>query len=208
MTKLQKLLSIASEPLSLLRPSDGHSLKLSRQLKTLVECRNGFSAFECALVVFPSMDSKGVPGIHEWNDLNGWRGHYRDVIDDEDYCFAQDLFGLQFALAKSGIVRLNPESGSVSLYAKSIEDWAKRLLENYEEDTAWPLAHEWQIVNGVLPPQMRLLPKIPFVLGGEFEVDNLVAVECHQAMEYWGKLYDAIRNVPEGQRVSIPGWID
>ncbi|MGE0606435.1 MAG: hypothetical protein AB7O62_04845 [Pirellulales bacterium] len=145
--------------------------------------------------------------IQEWNDLGGWRNHYRDVLASEDHCFAQDLFGLQFAITKSGVVQLNPEDGKVVPYATSIEDWAKCILENYEEDTAWPLAHDWQNQNGVLPPHMRLLPKVPFVLGGEYEVDNLVAVECRQAMAYLSKLYNAIRNVPDLQSVSLAGWI-
>lgn len=207
MTKQLKLLSIASEPLSLPPPDDAQSQGLPHQLKALLQSRNGFSAFESALVVFPSRDSMGVPGIHEWNDLAGWRYHYQDVMASEDCCFAQDLFGLQFVIGKSGVARLNPESGNVVFYAKSIEGWAKRLLENYEEDTAWPLAHEWQILNGVLPPHMRLLPKVPFILGGEYEADNLVAVECHQAMGYWSKLCNAVRNVPDGQSVSLTGWI-
>jgi hypothetical protein len=207
MTKLQKLLSIASEPLSSLPATELNSQELPPQLKALLDSRNGFAALESALVVFPTRTAMRVPGIHDWNNLEGWRCHYRDVLAAEYCCFAQDVFGLQFAIAKSEVIRFNPESGDVSPYANSIEEWAKRLLENYEDDTAWPLAHDWQLLNGVLPPHMRLLPKLPFVLGGEYEVDNLIAVECHRAMEYWGKLYDAIRNVPDGQRVSIVGWI-
>lgn len=207
MAKLQKLLSIASDPLSPFPPDDAQSLTLPRQLKAILDVRNGFMAFESALVLFPSRDSMGVPCIHEWNDLEGWRYHYRDVLASDDYSFAQDLFGLQFVMTRSGVVRLNPEDGEVVPYASSIEDWAKQLLENYEEDTGWPLAHDWQIQNGVLPPSMRLLPKVPFVLGGQFEVDNLVAVECRQAMAYWSKLYNAIRNVPDGQSIGLKGWI-
>lgn len=207
MTKLQKLISIASDSLALSPATESNFNELPPGLSMLLQNRNGFSAFESALVVFPSTESVGVPGVHEWNDLTGWRRHYRTVIADEYVCFAQDLFGLQFAIANSGVVRLNPESGSVTAYADTIEGWAKRLLENYEEDTAWPLAHEWQLSHGVLSPNLRLLPKLPFVLGGQYEVENLVELDCRQAMEYWGKLYEAIRNVPDGQSVSLAGWI-
>lgn len=207
MTKLEKLLSISSEALSLFPPDDEQSLRLPLKLQALLESRNGFSAFESALVIFPTRESIGVPGIHDWNNPQGWRYHYRYVTASDDYCFAQDLFGLQFVVSQSGVVRLNPEDGKVVPYANSIEDWAKRLLENYEEDTAWPLAHDWQLQNGVLPAHMRLLPKMPFVLGGEYEVDNLIAVECSLAMRYWSNLYDAIRNLPDGQITSLVGWV-
>ncbi len=166
MTRLLKLISIATEALSPLPPAQSELVEMPLDLITLLNSRNGFSAFESALVVFPSVEKLGVPGVREWNDLTNWRHRYRGVLADEYICFAQDLFGGQFAVSTPGIVRLNPENGSVTSYAHTIEEWAKRLLENYEEDTAWPLAHEWQVSNGILPPNMRLLPKIPFVLGG------------------------------------------
>ncbi len=35
----------------------------------------------------------------------------------------------------------------------------------------------------------------------------MVAVDCKVAMGYWGKLYDTIRTVPDGQSISFSGWI-
>lgn len=207
MIKLNKLLSISSEALSM-HPSDAaQSLRCPNKLKALLEMRNGFIAFESALVVFPTRKSKGVPGILEWNDLNGWRNVYQDVVSPEDLCFAHDLFGGQFVITKSGVIHMDPETGHVMPYADSIEGWAERLLDHYAEDTAWGLGHEWQMIHGSLPPHMRLLPKLPFVLGGEYEVENLIAVECHEAMNYWGQLYNAIKGVSDGEVVTLDGWL-
>ena len=207
MTNLHKLVSLASESLSQVMPVATDVAGLPLELGAMLRSRNGFTAFESALVVFPLVHGSDVPGIRDWNDLKGWRRHYLGVIGDDCVCFAQDLFGLQFVLSRSGVLRFDPECGGVSHYAKSLEDWAKQLLQNYEEDTAWPLAHEWQLLNGVLPPNMRLLPKLPFVLGGDYEADNLIAVECTQAMEFWAKLFEAIGNVPDGQSVTLDGWL-
>ena len=208
MTKLQKLISIASAPFSLGPESELNFEELPSELCVLLENRNGFSAFESALVVLPAEGGNGVPGIQEWNDMTGWRSHYRTVLSDQYVCFAQDLFGIQFAISSRGIFRLNPETGMVTTYASNIEEWAKRLLENYAEDTGWPLAHEWQSTHGFLPASFRLLPKLPFVLGGEYEVENLVALKCKKVMDYWGKLYEAIRDLPDGKTVSLSGWIE
>jgi len=207
MSKLQKLLSISSKALSSLPGGEARLTACPSQLKALLSMRNGFFAFESSLVVFPTIDCMGVPGILEWNDLEGWRVFFRDVLASDDLCFAHDLFGIQFVITNSEVVKMNPETGDVKRYAESIEGWAERLLDNYEEDTAWVLAHEWQIKNGMLPPHMRLMPKIPFVLGGEFEVENLVAVECHQAMRYWGQLYNNIRSISDGEVIRLDYWI-
>lgn len=208
MIELQKLAAIASKELSTKLFALDDARQLPPGVDSLLKTRNGFSAFECALVVFPSSCGSGVPSVFEWNDPTGWRKHYRDAIDDRYCCFAHDVFGVQFAISASEVVRFDPESGEVEFYSDCINGWAKRLLENYEEDTAWPLAHDWQMQNGILSPTMRLLPKTPFILGGPYEASNLVAIDCQVAMEHWGKLYNTIRATPDGNFVSMTGWIN
>jgi hypothetical protein len=65
------------------------------------------------------------------------------------------------------------------------------------------LAHEWQQQNGPLPPGIRLVPKIPFVLGGEYRVDNLYAADCWRAMRCYGHIATQIHDLPEGAGVSF-----
>jgi hypothetical protein len=209
MNYLDKLLAIASPSFSLVKPDLPTVSRLADfpDLLDVLRTRNGFTAFESALVVFPIVEVSGLPSIFEWNSVNSWRKNYIDVMPSGYFCFAQDLFGVQFAISSEGVIRFNPESGQVTSYAGSIDEWAMKLLENFEEDTAWPLAHEWQTLHRGLQPNERLLPKQPFVLGGDYVVENLVAVECKSAMEYWGQLYNAIRNVPDGGSISISGWI-
>src|SRR5690606_5554502 len=100
-----------------------------------------------------------------------------------------------------------PETGDVDHYASSLEEWADYLLQNYPEDTGWPLAHEWQSLNRPLKPCERLLPKQPFVLGGDYIVQNLVPVEAEEAMNKWANIFSAIRSVPEGVPVTLSGWL-
>jgi hypothetical protein len=209
MNHLDKLLSVASHPFSTGKPSILATPRLADfpELLEMLRVCNGFTAFESALVVFPTTEAEGVPDIFEWNAADGWRRTYLDVLSSGYFCFAHDLFGVQFAVSSEGVIRLDPESGKVTSYAGSIVEWAERLLENFEEDTAWPLAHDWQSLHRGLQPYERLLPKQPFVLGGDYIVENMVSVDCKPAMEYWGKLYNAIRSVPDGGRVSLSGWI-
>jgi len=211
MNKLEKLLSISSAPLSstsstasVLRRQKG---AVFEEIQALLNNKNGFVAFECALVVFPTIDSQSVIGLDSWNDLNGWRRWYRGCIKDEVVCFAHDLFGGQFAASERGIIRLDPESGEVTEYAESVHQWAASLLANYPEDTGWPLAHEWQEANGPISPAERLLPKQPFILGGDYVVENLTLIDARVAMDNWGRLYEAIQSVPDGQEITISEWL-
>jgi len=64
----------------------------------------------------------------------------------------------------------------------------------------------WQEINGPLPLGSRLLAKKPFVLGGDYVAENLVAVDAVTAMEKLGGLFRQIRDVPDGKKVTISGW--
>lgn len=178
------------------------------QLLQLLCRRNGFATFESALVVFPGCDSKGVLGLSNWNFKLGWRRFYHGVISPNSICFAHDVFGGQFVISETGISKLDPESGEVTHYAASIDKWAQRLLNNYSEDTGWVLAHEWQVHYRPLLIAERLIPRQPFILGGDYSVSNLIAVNSVTAMEKWGRLYSAIRDIPDGTKATVYGWVE
>lgn len=211
MNAIRKLLSIASEPIG---PSTGviaclsHHGQTFRDIHSMLQIKNGFAAFEAALVVFPATDAGSVPGLDCWNRAESWRRLYSGCIPTELVFFAEDLFGGQFGAMPSEIVRFDPESGDIQHYADSLEEWARALLDNYAEDTGWPLAHEWQVLHGPLSLGQRLLPKQPFVLGGDYTVENLIAVDNAQALENWGRLFRGIRSIPDGEAVTIPGWLE
>jgi hypothetical protein len=96
-----------------------------------------------------------------------------------------------------------PESGEVTTLAGPLEDWACQILTDYEFLTGYPIAHEWQQKFGPLQAGMRLVPKTPFILGGEYTVDNLYALEAVEAMRVRGDLYRQTRHLPDGARVAI-----
>ncbi|MAS94484.1 MAG: SMI1/KNR4 family protein [Verrucomicrobiales bacterium] len=212
MSSIDKLIEIGSKALTNESPQSTQLLseksELSKSLKDLLEGKNGFVAFEAALVVFPSCDIGQTKGIESWNLQSGWRNGYADCLDPETIFFAHDLFGVQFGIEGDRVVQFNPETGELTTYANSFDEWASVLLENYQADTGWPLAHEWQIANGQLLPHERLLPKQPFILGGEFEVDNLIAIEAECGMRNWATLYNSIKTASDGEEVSVSGWLD
>ena len=80
--------------------------------------------------------------------------------------------------------------------------WASVLLDDYETLTGYPVAHEWQRRNGPIPRGRRLLPKVPFALGGDFELDNLYAADAVDGMRVRGNLALQIRDLPDGAKVT------
>ena len=181
-----------------------HALVTS-ELAALLQQRNGFYAFESALHVFPSQskaNSEQRKSLQWWNAAETWRGHFGGNASGLVF-FAEDALGTQFALADRAVLRFDPETGETEPLADGIEQWAEDLMKDFSAMTAYPLAHDWQAAHGTLPPGQRLAPKEPFELGGEFEDENLYAVDAVEGMKLRGELAKQLRDLPEGTQVQF-----
>lgn len=144
----------------------------------------------------------GLTLATKWNAPDLWRDTYGDLATDL-YFFAEDAFGNQFAIQNDRIASFDAETGAVELFATTVEVWAERMMTDYELLSGFPLAHEWQTHNGPIAPGSRLVPKIPFVLGGEFTVENLHALDAVKGMRWRGDLARQIRDLPDGASVEL-----
>jgi hypothetical protein len=201
---LHQLISISSEPLAPpLRSMQGVMPPASEQLMELLTGRNGFFCFEGALRVFPSVTGDVSWGLFDWNSPGLWKCEYEGLADSS-FCFAEDLFANQFSIGPEGTVStFNPETGESGGLASSIEEWAKQVLENFDHLTGYSLAHAWQQMHGRLLPRFRLMAKQPFVLGGEYAVTNLVAIDGVRVMKNLGNLARQIRHLPDGAKTQF-----
>lgn len=207
---IEKLLSIASDPLapsgvSLPAALSGHEKKRREELEAMLSEKNGFYAFEGALHVFPCLPQPpqaGWPDLEAWNEKALWRGWYQEKVDGFLF-FAEDVFGGQFAIRGEEIVSFDPESGETETLGANLEEWAAQVLLNYRRLTGYPLAQAWQVVNGPIPKGRRLLPKIPFILGGQYHEANLFAVDAVKGMRYRGELWQQLRDLPDGAQVRL-----
>ncbi|WP_238346708.1 SMI1/KNR4 family protein [Pseudomonas viciae] len=207
MTSLDTLLSNASSSLSEHEPerlglSHGLLDRLADQLFGMLRRRNGFYAFECALHVFPTHSSQQEIGIYDWNANALWRSGYKYMADG-CFFFAEDVFGGQFCFKDGKVYIFDPEIGSLEYLADDIESWAKSILVDFDVLTGHPLAHQWQKQNGQLPAGKRLLPKVPFVLGGEFVLDNLYLADAVEGMKLRADIASQIRDLPDGAQIKF-----
>jgi hypothetical protein len=76
-------------------------------------------------------------------------------------------------------------------------------MSNYSVLVGWPIARDWQRVNGPIRPGQRLVPKKPFVLGGEYAINNLYALDATVSMRFRGELAVQIRDLPDGTTVTF-----
>jgi len=205
-TNLKKLVSISSGALCDDAPQIPERLSslsgvLGEQLIGLLKNKNGFYAFESALHVLPAGCKGSCMNIEEWND-DSWRKEYGDLVQGYLF-FAEDVFGVQFALCNLGVRKFDPEIGEFEDFAPDLEKWVAKILEDYNYETGYQFAHDWQLQNGPLPPGKRLLPKIPFALGGAFEIENLYAGDPLNGMMFRADIWRQIRDLPDGAQIKL-----
>jgi hypothetical protein len=174
--------------------------RLEQELCSLLADKNGFFSFESALVVRP-LDYEHQPlGVLQWNHSTLWRAEYKTDLGESVF-FAEDVFGIQFCIQGDSIQSFDPETGRFTKLADTLEDWARWILENHTLRTGWPLAHQWQAQHGSLQPGIRLLPKVPFVCGGQFSVENLYELNDVEGMRFRASLANQLIGVPEGTQI-------
>lgn len=173
-------------------------------LTDLLALKNGFFAFDSALHVFSCGAGELPPGldIERWNSDGLWRSSYDDLADGF-YFFAQDIFGSQFCLSDQGILLWDSEVGSADIIAPDLEGWAQAILDDSNYLTGQSLAQEWFSLGRTLQPTERLVPRKPFVLGGEFTVENLAALDSIESMKFRGDLAVQLRDIPDGSDVQL-----
>lgn len=199
------LLSIAGPPIRTpVAPTaalDGWGAR-GAELAALLALRNGFYAYESALLVRPLQNSQPPLGLVEWNASDLWRAEYEIDLEDALF-FAEDVFADQFCLRGDSVCRFRSECGEFKEAWPSLEAWARHLLDDYEYATGQRLAHEWQLRDGQLPVGRRLVGKLPFVLNGKYELENLYCAADVDAMRFYGALATQVRALPEGAEVVI-----
>ncbi|MGH9568101.1 MAG: SMI1/KNR4 family protein [Candidatus Angelobacter sp.] len=176
---------------------------LGPELFNMLQKKNGFYAFESALHVFPiRCDLTNEMDLETWNSDTLWRNGYANLVQGLLF-FAEDILQDQFCLSQQGVVRFKAETGETAIMAGSLEDWAGLITSNYQFETGWPLAHDWQASNGALPRGKRLMPETPFFLGGEYSVTNLWAGDALQGMRFKADIAIQTRDLPPGEKVRL-----
>lgn len=207
MSNLKRLLDNSSPSISRCAPSLVRKLtslpgKLSGELLEMLDLKNGFYSLKNALHVFPAQATEQEYGINEWNSDKLWRKSY-ERLEEGLLFFAEDIFGGQFCIYGDKIYQFDPEAASLEYMADGFEEWAGKIIQDYDYYTGYSLAKEWQKKNGPIPKNNRLVPKLPFVMGGEFSLENLYLADSVTGMRDRANIANQIKNLPDGKIIHL-----
>lgn len=174
-----------------------------RELAALLGRHNGFSLFNFGIQVFRAGPDGLGPDLDTWNQPTTWRGAYGPLGHDL-YCFAQDLFGVQFAIEHNQrIVRFDPDTAQRTYLGSELNEWAGWLLSNPDRHGVDGFARSWQQQHGELTADQRLHPRRPFNLGGAYDDTNLVPADAAASLRARAGLAVSLRDLPNGAIVNV-----
>ena len=204
-----RLLALADQPLGRASgsvPARFQGVKiaslLTQELVALLDAKNGFYAFDSALLLRPRSSGEPPLGISQWNANALWKNNYKMDLSGV-LCFAEDVFGGQFCAKDDAVSYFEPETGELTTVANSIDDWARWILDEHELKTGAPIAHAWQRKHGPLKPGKRLLPSVPFVLGGKYVIENLYEIDDVEGMRFRASIANQLEGVPDGANIQL-----
>lgn len=196
---LAQLLSVASPALGPAGPSLPASLPAP--LGPLWAQRNGWVAFWSALQVFPVGATAGGPDVVT---VNAVLHQAFGELAVGHFAFGQDLFGVLLTWHEDHVCGFDTETAEHEPIAGDLDGWASAVLAGPEELVGSAFAFGWQERHGALEPGERLVPLLPFVLGGEYDDANLEPRDALQALRERAALARVIATLPDGAEVEWP----
>lgn len=194
-------MSALSQLLEVSAPVDGSLLELSvipEALRGLTPGSAGFVAFERALLVLPPQVAIDLTREHAFLPFG---------IGVDLLVFGFDLFGSMYAIGSDAkVVTVDAETGEMKDFADDVEAWASLVLKEPAFLVGSELGRAWQQLHGPLAPLERLVPRRPFVLGGDYEVSNLVRCPLRRALALYGSLCEQLTGAADGTPVEVRGW--
>ena len=120
------------------------------------------------------------------------------------FFFAEDVFGNLFGFIDKNIIYFNIETAEKTKIADSFTDWAAVLIENIDYYTAYSFLETLDAVSiKQLTEGKRLSPKMPFILGGEYELKNLMLKDYRKNLMFNASIAIQIHDLPDGTKVKI-----
>ena len=174
--------------------------------------------------IFPKLDNDvlSTAGYYFANSLHfygvGAENNYDNIIDQNNLVnsiyqpilgyeittFGEDIFGNQFCVSKDEFYWLNIETSELENIADSFEGFLNEIEQNVDYYTGFPITEEMsEDHKSMLGLGYRLCPIKPFVIGGEYSLNNLSLEKFDHNLRCNGQIAAQIVNLEDGQRIRI-----
>jgi hypothetical protein len=167
---------------------------------SFIKMRNGGYFCNYGIQFYSISDQIDYQSIFYLNDL--LRNEFGSIISDM-FFIGQDIFGNQFGMKKKGYYLFNIETGDIEFLAKCFDDLLEVIYYNLSYYSGKELIAEWVMRNNKFIASDRFAPKIPFVLGGDYTIDNIYSLNCILNIRNNANIAKQVHNLPDGTNFKI-----
>lgn len=165
------------------------------------EINNGGLFFDQSLQFYSFTEERDYRNIAVVNETfkREYKGLFNRLV-----AFAQDVFGNQFAFntLENCIVLFNIETAEQRIIADSFEDWLVMIEEDLDYLAGLSYARKWKKYHN-LGLDQRILPEVPFVIGGEYSLENFDISTFPYYISYNAQLAKQIFNLKDGENIEL-----
>lgn len=161
----------------------------------------------CGFFFDQSLQIYSYSSINEFNDIDNvnilFQGEYKHIFEGL-ITFGQDLFGNQFCfnVENDEVIFFNSETGEREILAPCFENWIDIISNQSEYYTGINTLKMW-LINNQLSYDQRLYPIIPFIMGGEFTINNLFAIKFPEFIISYCNIARQVYDLPDGTPVKL-----
>ena len=182
--------------------ADVESIKRSifdqEYFRYITEISNGGFYFNRSLHLYGFCHT---PSFHNIIEVNNFFSKEYKMIADGKFVFGQDVLSNQFAFAANGVFSINTETGDSDFLARNFSEWLELLSEDTEYLTGINLLQTWESAQYKLQYDQRLCAKKPFIIGGEYSIDNLYAQVYPKYLSSNANIARQIYGKPDGTKI-------
>lgn len=161
---------------------------------------NGGYFYNNSLQIYSIDNSIDFNSFFKINELI--KKEYSNIISNEVF-FAQEIFGNQFGFSSQGVIMFNIETGEKNLLSLDFNGWLEALEADIDFLTGKNIAKLWDQANPELKLNERLCAKKPFIIGGEYEIENLFALSFPQYVYSNANIANQVYGLPDGQSIKL-----
>ena len=170
------------------------------ELDALAHAFDGLVGYAGAFRVFGQTPGP-LPTQQDWNRADGWLSEYPDLPAGL-VVFAENFIGEQFAITGRGVIRIDLETGATEDVAPSVAQFLADVRTDPTE-VGPELLQRWERLHGRLDFNQHVSHPIPFVAGGAYKPEEMVATERYDLMRFRASFAAQIRDLPDGARIRL-----
>lgn len=141
--------------------------------------------------------------IEEWNNFDLWKRLFPLEHIKNIFFFAENILSYQYGIFDKNIVILNPEDSSLEIFASSISEWFSIVNSDPVTYLYSDILEEWKNKKGEVLLGEKLIPSLPFILGGNYNLDNFVKRTEIEAMDYYSQYARKLYKLQDGDCVKL-----